>query len=134
MPTAERPQDWASTELAAADPDSPWVHILRGQAYDGLADYGKSIDEFEAARKQRPGDPTVRFSLGFMYWKVGRFADAEAELAKAIALDPNFPEAKFYLAHTYLADQKTQQSIPLLQSVISQDPGNARARQTRARL
>jgi len=62
-----------------------------------------------------------------MYWKVGRFADAEAELAKALELDPNFPEAKFYLAHTYLTDQKAQQSIPLLQSVVAQDPGNARA-------
>jgi tetratricopeptide (TPR) repeat protein len=50
------------------------------------------------------------------------------ELAKAIELDPDFSDAKFYLADAYLTDLKPNQSIPLLQSIIVRDPGYVRAR------
>jgi tetratricopeptide (TPR) repeat protein len=85
-------------------------------------EYDKSIEEFKAARQQQPNDATVRFSLGFLYWKTQRFAEAEVELAKAVDIDPNFREAKFYLADAYLTDQKPQQAIPLLQSILASGP------------
>jgi len=40
--------------LERADPNSPWVHLLKGQAYDGQAQYDKSIEEFKAARNSSP--------------------------------------------------------------------------------
>jgi tetratricopeptide (TPR) repeat protein len=104
------------------------VHLLKGQAYDGLHQYDKSITEFQSARQQQPQDATVRFSLGFVYWKTLRYAEAEVELAKAVELDPSFREAKFYLADAYLTDRKPTQSIPLLQSILLTDPGYVRAR------
>ena len=58
--------------LQALDPNSVWVRILRGQAEDALGNYQKAIEEFETARQQLPRDATVRFSLGFMYWKMRR--------------------------------------------------------------
>jgi Tfp pilus assembly protein PilF len=114
--------------LERADPNSPWVHLLKGQAYDGLAQFDKSIEEFKAALQQQPNDATVRCSLGFLYWKTRHLAEAEAELAKAVELDPSFREAKFYLADTYLIDQKPEQAIPLLKSIVAQDPHYVRAR------
>ena len=68
---------------------------MKGQAYDGLGDYTRAIEEFEVARKEQPVDATVRFSLGFMYWKVRRYAEAEAELLEALKLDSRFEEASF---------------------------------------
>jgi tetratricopeptide (TPR) repeat protein len=66
------------------------VRILRGQAEDGLGKYQNTIEEFESARRQLPRDAIVRFSLGFMYWKVHRFTDPEPELEEAVKLDPDF--------------------------------------------
>ena len=118
----------AFDELERADPNSPWVHLLKGQAYDGLA---SMTSRSRSSKPRGNSSPTTRrfvFRSGFCIGKPGRLAEAEAELAKALELDPGFREAKFYLADTYLTDQKPQQSIPLLQSIVVQDPNYVRAR------
>jgi len=117
----------AFERLQALDPDSPWVRILRGQAEDGLGNYPKAIEEFEAARTQLPRDATVRFSLGFMYWKIRRLADAEKELEETLRLDPAFDEAKYYLADTYILEEKPAAALPLLDPLVRRDATNARA-------
>jgi Tfp pilus assembly protein PilF len=66
--------------------------------------------------------------LGFEYWKTRRLAEAEAELTKAIELDPGFSDAKLYLADAYLTDLKPSRSVPLLQSIVVREPGYVRAR------
>lgn len=113
--------------LQSLDPNSAWVRILRGQAEDGIGNYQNAIEEFEAARQQLPGDAIVRFSLGFMYWKVHRFTEAEAELEQAVSLDPDFQEAKYYLADTYLMDEKPAAALPLLKDFTHAHPKDARA-------
>ncbi len=75
-----------------------------------------------------PQDATVRFSLGFMYWKVRRLAEAESELNEALRLDPHFEEAKCYLADTYLMDQKPQDALPILETLVKEQPRDARVR------
>src|SRR5262249_52885864 len=69
----------------------------------------------------------VRFSLGFMYWKLRRFAQAESELQQALKLDPEFQEAKYYLADSYLLDEKPTQALSLLESLLRAQPRDARA-------
>jgi hypothetical protein len=44
--------------LEGLDPGSPWVSILRAQAYDGMGSYVKALAEFEEAEKQLPADAT----------------------------------------------------------------------------
>src|SRR5206468_10144171 len=83
--------------------------------------YAKAIREFETARQQQPADSTVRFSLGFMYWKVRRFEEAAVELREALKIDPKFDEAKFYLADTYLTDQKPEKALPILEGLVESD-------------
>jgi len=113
-------------KLQGLDPGSPWLHILQGQAYDGLGNYNQAIAEFEAARQQLSGDATVRFSLGFRYWKVRRYPEAEAELGQALKLDPHFDEAKSYLADAYLMNQQSEKASPLLEALAKSRPQNVR--------
>lgn len=113
--------------LQSLDPESVWVHILRGQAEDALGNYPKAIKEFEVARQQLPRDATVRFSLGFMYWKMRRFAEAQSEIAEALRLDPEFEEAKYYLADTYILEEKPTAALPLLEALLQRQPRDARA-------
>ncbi len=119
LPTFER--------LQSLDPGSAWVRILRGQAEDALGNYQKAIEEFEVARHQVPRDATVRFSLGFMYWKMRRFAEAQSEIEEALKLDPGFEEAKYYLADTYILEEKPTAALPLLEALLHRQPRDARA-------
>ena len=119
LPTFER--------LQSLDPNSAWVRILRGQAEDALGNYQKATEEFEVARQQLPRDATVRFSLGFMYWKMRRFAEAQSEIEEALKLDPEFEEAKYYLADTYILEEKPTAALPLLEALLHRQPRDARA-------
>ena len=119
LPTFER--------LQSLDPNSPWVRILRGQAEDALGNFQKATEEFEVARQQLPRDATVRFSLGFMYWKLRRFAEAQSEIEQALRLDPEFEEAKYYLADTYILEDKPTAALPLLEALLHRQPRDARA-------
>ncbi len=117
----------AFERLQSLDPNSPWVRILRGQAEDALGNYQKAIEEFEVARQQLPRDATVRFSLGFMYWKMRRFAEAQSEIEEALKLDSEFEEAKYYLADTYILEEKPKAALPLLEALLHRQPRDARA-------
>ena len=82
---------------------------------------------FEGARRQLPRDATVRFSLGFMYWKTRRLAEAQSEIEEALKLDPEFEEAKYYLADTYILEDKPTAALPLLAALLHRQPRDARA-------
>jgi tetratricopeptide (TPR) repeat protein len=114
--------------LETLDAGSPWVRILRGQAYDGAGAYEKALEEFEAAKKRLPSDATVRFSLGFMCWKLRRLSEAESELLETLRLDPHFTQAKYYLADTYLMDLKPELALPVLQDLVRELPKDYRGR------
>jgi len=74
-----------------------------------------------------PTDATVRFSLGFMYWKVRRFQEAESELQETLRLDPHFAQAKYYLADAYVMDQKPEKALPILDALAKEEPADSRA-------
>ena len=114
--------------LETLDPGSPWVHILRGQAYDGTGSYSKALEEFEEAKKQLPTDATVRFSLGFMCWKLRHYDQAASELQETLRLDPRFTQAKYYLADTYLMNLKPEMALPVLKDLVSELPKDYRVR------
>jgi tetratricopeptide (TPR) repeat protein len=62
-----------------------------------------------------------------MYWKLRRFAEAEAEIEQALKLDPQFEEAKYYLADTYIMEQRPAAALPLLEALVRAQPRDARA-------
>jgi tetratricopeptide (TPR) repeat protein len=114
-------------QIEVHDPGAPWLLVLEGQAYDAMGNFNRAISQFEAARQALPNDATVRFSLGFMYWKVRRYPEAESELEQALALDSRFEQAKFYLADARLMDGEPGKALPLLEDLTKQQPRNVRA-------
>jgi tetratricopeptide (TPR) repeat protein len=64
-----------------------------GWIYFRLAQYEHAIEEFRKSLSEAPDQAIVHYHLGLAYDRTNQKKSAIDALAKALALDPNFPEA-----------------------------------------
>lgn len=72
----------------AIDPESAWAHFLLGQVLSNKDTY-QAINEYLVSLSLASDSGRVRLALGEAYYVSGQLAQAEAELRKALALDPD---------------------------------------------
>jgi len=97
------------------------AHYYRALAYlrhDESAGYVKAIPEFEAELKINPNDVRSHYMLGYIALKQGRFAQAEAELSKAAALQPDV-NTLVNLAEVYTAEERAGDAEITLRRAIT---------------
>ena len=103
----ERAKDWAKAEAdfrqaLALYPEQPMVLNYLGYS---LVDRGLKLDEaFKMLRRAvelRPTDGYIVDSLGWAYYKLGRYPEAAAELERAIELKPSDPVINDHLGDAY---------------------------------
>jgi tetratricopeptide (TPR) repeat protein len=105
----------------ALNPNVTRAHAYLGIAYlldRGDAALGEARREFEAELLRNPEDYSSRYNLGVIHFKQHEFALAEHELAKAIQLRPDSPDAYFYLGQTRLQAGKSKEAVPQLEKAI----------------
>ena len=97
--------DQAEKDLQTAllyEPDQPYV--LNYLAYS-WADQGKNLDKaaemIEKAVRLKPNDGAIVDSLGWVYFKMGKFEKAVSTLEKAIELSPTEAEINDHLGDAY---------------------------------
>jgi len=103
----ERAKQWPLAEkdfqlALKLTPDNPQVLNYLGYSW---VDQGVNLDPaLEMIRKAvalRPKDGYIVDSLGWAYYRLGRFEEAAAELEKAIALSPSDPTINDHLGDAY---------------------------------
>ena len=103
----ERRKDWPGAEAdlkraLALNPDQPLVLNYLGYSW---VDQGKNLDEaFKMLRRAvdlRQRDGYVVDSLGWAYYRLGRYDDAVRELERAIELKPADPVINDHLGDAY---------------------------------
>ena len=77
-----------------------------------------TLGELEAAVTRRPDDPGIRFRLGQMYDKAGRYAEARDQFLACVELQPDNRQAYEYLALLYEGEQKYEAAITAYQKAI----------------
>ena len=77
----------------AAHPRDAVVLDTLGWVYFRLAQYDHAIEEFGKSISEAPGHAIVHYHLGLAYDRLNQKKNAIDALEKALALDPNFPEA-----------------------------------------
>ncbi|ATY16777.1 MULTISPECIES: tetratricopeptide repeat protein [Actinomycetes] len=74
--------------LLADEPDKPSVHLLAGRAYFHSAQLRRAERAFTRVLELDPTDHYARFVLGRTLQRLGRLAEALAQLRMASAMNP----------------------------------------------
>jgi tetratricopeptide (TPR) repeat protein/TolB-like protein len=94
--TLTREKDWAVRAITAADRATrldagiPDVHVTRGLILTRTGRGAEAIREFQVALSQAPNSLEGLLGLADAYQSVGRNAEAETTLRRAIALQPSY--------------------------------------------
>ena len=93
-------------------PNSPWLHMLYGDAYMAKNDDRSAEAEYEQVVKLAPNLPIVQFQLGYIDFKRASYVDAEAHFRKEIASNPVFASPYLYLGATLRRLAKNARPCP----------------------
>lgn len=92
--------------------------FLWAQYGDALDANGRTPEAADAYRKAVELDPEstlTRYGLGYLYWKLYRYDDAERELLEVLRRAPKDPRASFTLGDLYLTKGDAQRALPFLE-------------------
>ncbi|MBX3548558.1 MAG: tetratricopeptide repeat protein [Xanthobacteraceae bacterium] len=103
----ERSKQWALAEKDFQEalklfPDQPQVLNYLGYSWvDQGVNLDKALDMIRKAVSLRPKDGYIIDSLGWAYYRLGRYEEAAAELERAVELTPNDPTINDHLGDVY---------------------------------
>lgn len=93
-------------------------HFQMGVSYLMEKNYTKALVELTEAEKINPGDPDLQNRLGQAYFFKGKYEIAEQKYLKALALRPDFSDARNNLGVNYLEMQRWDDAIKQLKLVV----------------
>jgi len=138
--TFERLDMWEEAEAdfreaLLLNPDNPSVLNYLGYS---LVDRGMKFDEalemIETAVEARPGNGAIIDSLGWVYFKLGRYEEAVAPLERAAELVPSDPIVSDHLADAYWKVGRFTEARFQWRRALSFEPDEAEAELIRRKL
>ena len=83
-----------------------------------------AIQATENTKITAPFDIGVAFQLGLLYYQAGDLARAQAELERAISLNENYSNARYFLGLIYDKRGDKGKAIEQFERVLALNPGN----------
>lgn len=96
------------------------IQVAQGRAREAL-------QAAEAAAYFAPNDPAVLFQVGILRSGTGDADGAIAALAHAVELNPQYANARFFLAVAYATKKEYEKALAELQAVAALSPENEKA-------
>ena len=129
----EAARDHFNTSLSLEPDRASAVHHNLGVLAYQAGDMDAAMAEFQSALEADPDDADTHYQLGATYLilafpmgavepDAGRFQQAEDEFNRALAAEPNKPEALVGLANIYMLRNDMEQAISTLEGVVEQTP------------
>jgi tetratricopeptide (TPR) repeat protein len=108
-------------------PDDPNAAALLGQLVYQSGDFRWALSLLEQAASELPGQPSLDCHLAWACYSVGRLADADAAMQRAVSSGQSFPEldqARQFLALRAAAKSadQAQASSALVEQILQKEP------------
>jgi tetratricopeptide (TPR) repeat protein len=120
--------------ILAEDPDNATtLNALGYTLTNNTTRYDEAAQLIERALELNPREPAMLDSLGWVYFKMGRFIEAENILREAYELLPD-PEVAAHLGETLWSQGKRLEAKDIWRSGLGRDANNVHIRSTLNRL
>ncbi len=116
----------ATPAAAPVDMSQLTNEINNAIALSKSGDTDGAIAGYEAILAKTPEIPLVHYNLGTLYKKKGDAARAQAEITKAIELDPRFVDGYVGLATVLAETGKRKEAIAVIQKGAAENPQSGR--------
>ena len=110
--------------LARRWPNSPWLHVVLGDAYMSRYEDANADSEYALALALNPQMPVIHFQLGCLAFSHDNWTRAAEEFRKEIAVSPEFGKAYLYLGLTLRREGNNQEALPVLERAAALDPNS----------
>jgi Tfp pilus assembly protein PilF len=87
------------------------AHVELGMIALQRADTASALSELAVAIDVHPSEPMLRLFYGYLLSAIKRYSEAEAQLARAIALEPEYARSYQLLGEVYEAQQRRGEAI-----------------------
>jgi tetratricopeptide (TPR) repeat protein len=98
------------------------------------ADTAAALSEMDLAVQIKPDAPGIRFQYGYALGTLNKLKEAEAQLKKAIELDPEFAIPHFALAEVYVASGRKPEALKEVQAFLALAAANDTRREEAAQM
>jgi len=113
----------AAETAVRLDPELPEAHIaLSAYYYLGPHDYDRALAELAIAAERQPGSEEVYANRGTLLRRLGRLAEAVANLERASELDPRSAPAAFGVANIHGAMRHYADAIRYVDRTLALNP------------
>ena len=113
----------AADSALALQPDLPEGHLAQGQIhYWGELDYEKALAEFQTALKGDPGNGDLAWARGLVERRLGRWIEAQADLKRAVDLDPRSLVKSLDLFELHLRRRQYAEAERYVNRVLELEP------------
>ena len=115
--------DWPASEASfrraiAANPNYPTGHHWYADFLAGRGRLEESLREMQRAHALDPLSRIIGTELGWIYYLMNRNDDAEAQVRRTLALDPNYPHGSLILGLVFIAEERYAEAIQALRQAI----------------
>jgi len=110
------------------------LHLIRGRLAVEARRYPEAADEFRKAMAANPQSITGRVNLGAVLTQLGDSRGAIQQFEDVLRLAPENPTAHYNLALLFAAENRHEEAITHLRSVLKTNPNDAAARRLLDRL
>lgn len=108
-------------------PSRPEIKLDLAKLYNAQAKPDLSIPEAQAYLSAQPGSAEGLEVLGLGYALKKMYPEAEKHLKESLQSEPARTSAMLQLAKVYLATNREQEGIGLLETIVQKDPKNTKA-------
>jgi tetratricopeptide (TPR) repeat protein len=116
-------------KAVAKDSTIRQAHYFLALAYlvrDGESGFGAALAELQAEVKVNPNDARTHYLLGYIAMKQHNSHEAEVELSRSTALDPQNPDPLLYLGQLYADADRSAEAEAAMRKAIALTKDEAR--------